>query len=147
MVSRWWNASVKQTAILQSVFASALTSPKDVREGYKIGVNNYIKKPFVPDELDAHIHGLLKMKEGTKTRNESGFYKIGRYTLDAEHASLRNDETNEKKNTDRTRSTNPATAGRKQKRNNKTGSNPQPFLEYGRRLFCITHIRCFIAKT
>ena len=79
------------------VFASALTSPKDVREGYKIGVNNYIKKPFVPDELDAHIHGLLKMKEGTKTRNESGFYKIGRYTLDAEHASLRNDETNEKK--------------------------------------------------
>ena len=44
------------------VFASALTSPKDVREGYKIGVNNYIKKPFVPDELDAHIHGLLKMK-------------------------------------------------------------------------------------
>lgn len=79
------------------VFASALTSPKDVREGYKIGVNNYIKKPFVPDELDAHIHGLLKMKEGTKTRNESGFYKIGSYTLDAEHATLRNDDTNTKK--------------------------------------------------
>ena len=59
------------------VFASALTSPKDVREGYKIGVNNYIKKPFVPDELDAHIHGLLKMKDGAKTRNESGYYKIG----------------------------------------------------------------------
>lgn len=79
------------------VFASALTSPKDVREGYKIGVNNYIKKPFVPDELDAHIHGLLKMKEGTKTRNESGFHKIGSYTLDAEHATLRNDDTNTKK--------------------------------------------------
>lgn len=79
------------------VFASALTSPKDVKEGYKIGVNNYIKKPFVPDELDAHIHGLLKMKDGAKTRNESGFYKIGSYTLDAEHASLRNDNTNTKK--------------------------------------------------
>lgn len=79
------------------VFASALTSPKDVREGYKIGVNNYIKKPFVPDELDAHIHGLLKMKDGAKTRNESGYYKIGSYTLDAEHASLRNDNTNTKK--------------------------------------------------
>lgn len=79
------------------VFASALTSPKDVREGYKIGVNNYIKKPFVPDELDAHIHGLLKMKDGAKTRNESGYYKIGSYTLDAEHASLRNDNTNTRK--------------------------------------------------
>ena len=38
------------------LFASALTSPKDVKEGYKLGVNNYVKKPFVPDELDAHIH-------------------------------------------------------------------------------------------
>ena len=36
------------------LFTSALTSPKDVKEGYKLGVNNYVKKPFVPDELDAH---------------------------------------------------------------------------------------------
>ena len=44
------------------LFASALTSPKDVKEGYKLGVNNYVKKPFVPDELDAHIHAILKIK-------------------------------------------------------------------------------------
>ena len=44
------------------LFTSALTSPKDVKEGYKLGVNNYVKKPFVPDELDAHIHAILKMK-------------------------------------------------------------------------------------
>ena len=31
------------------LFASALTSPKDVRKGYDIGVNNYVKKPFIPD--------------------------------------------------------------------------------------------------
>ena len=37
------------------------------------------------------------MKDGAKTRNESGYYKIGSYTLDAEHASLRNDNTNTKK--------------------------------------------------
>lgn len=42
------------------LFTSALTSPKDVKEGYKLGVNNYVKKPFVPDELDAHIHAILK---------------------------------------------------------------------------------------
>ena len=41
----------KTTPIL---FGSALTSPRDVKEGYKLGVNNYVKKPFVPDELDAH---------------------------------------------------------------------------------------------
>lgn len=75
------------------LFASALTSPKDVKAGYKIGVNNYVKKPFVPDELDAHIRALLKMKEGTKTRTETAHYKLGRYTLDAKHATLRDDMT------------------------------------------------------
>lgn len=52
------------------LFASALTSPKDVRKGYDIGVNNYVKKPFVPDELDAHLRAILKLKEGKKNRNE-----------------------------------------------------------------------------
>lgn len=75
------------------LFASALTSPKDVRKGYDIGVNNYVKKPFIPDELDAHLHAILKMKEGVKTRNESGMCKFGPYTLDAEHATLRNNES------------------------------------------------------
>lgn len=75
------------------LFASALHSANNVTEGYRIGVNNYIKKPFVPDELDAHIHGILKLKEGVKSRNESDHYKIGRYTLDAKHATLRDDNT------------------------------------------------------
>lgn len=75
------------------LFTSALTSPKDVKVGYKIGVNNYIKKPFVPDELDAHIHALLQLKEGAKTRTETDHYKLGCFTLDAKHANLRNDET------------------------------------------------------
>ena len=74
------------------LFASALTSPKDVRNGYEIGVNNYVKKPFVPDELDAHIHAILKMKQGTKTRNESPVHRFGHYTLDASRATLYNEE-------------------------------------------------------
>lgn len=74
------------------LFASALTSPKDVRSGYEIGVNNYVKKPFVPDELDAHIHAILKMKQGTKTRNESDVYRFGHYALDASRATLYNEE-------------------------------------------------------
>lgn len=75
------------------LFASALCSPKDVTKGYKTGVNNYVKKPFVPDELNAHIHALLQMKEGVKTRTETDHYKLGRYTLDTKHATLRDDLT------------------------------------------------------
>ena len=77
------------------IFGSALTSPRDVKEGYKLGVNNYVKKPFVPDELDAHVHALLKLTEGHKTTDETGHFRLGRYTLDAPHAILRDDQTEE----------------------------------------------------
>lgn len=75
------------------LFASALTSPKDVRHGYKLGVNNYVKKPFVPEEIDAHIHAILKRKAGSKSRSEEGCYQFSHYTLDTGHATLRNDNT------------------------------------------------------
>lgn len=76
------------------LFTSALTSPKDVVKGYEIGVSNYIKKPFTPEELNAHIHSELKKKEGARLRAETGCCKFGRYTLDSEHATLRNNDTN-----------------------------------------------------
>ncbi len=40
------------------VFTSGRVSPKDVVKGYELGVNNYIKKPFLAEELDAHIGAL-----------------------------------------------------------------------------------------
>lgn len=58
------------------LFATAMTNPNNVKLGYEVGVNNYVKKPFVPEELDAHIKGLLKMKNGRRMRNETNFYKF-----------------------------------------------------------------------
>ena len=65
------------------LFSSALISPKDVVKGYEIGANNYIKKPFIPEELDAHVHALLKLSKGEKSKDTSQCYKIGKeYVLD-----------------------------------------------------------------
>ena len=75
------------------IFTSALTSPNDVKAGYRLGINNYVKKPFVPEELDAHIQALMKMRGGARTQKETSHYKLGKYTLDADHATLRDDET------------------------------------------------------
>ena len=75
----------KDTPIL---FASALTTPKDVTSGYKLGVNNYVKKPFVPEELDAHIHAILKLKNGEKLRDESNIFTLGHYEFDSNNATL-----------------------------------------------------------
>ena len=41
------------------LFTSGRVSPKDVVKGYELGVNNYVKKPFLAEELHAHITALL----------------------------------------------------------------------------------------
>ena len=74
------------------LFTSALTSPKDVKRGYALGVNNYIKKPFAPDELDAHIHAILQMKAACPERGPSSF-QLGAHTLDSDRGMLRDDRT------------------------------------------------------
>lgn len=75
-----------ETAI---IFTSARQSPKDVDRSYLIGGNNYIKKPCAPEELHAHIQGLLKLKHHAPTRNESKFHKVGQFTFDPDHAILK----------------------------------------------------------
>ena len=45
------------------LFSSGRVSPKDVVKGYELGVNNYLKKPFLPEELNAHVQALMKMKQ------------------------------------------------------------------------------------
>lgn len=79
------------------IFTSALTSPNDVKAGYRLGIDNYVKKPFVPEELDAHINALLRLKRGSRPRNETSVYRIGRYSFDATHATLYNNETRKTK--------------------------------------------------
>ena len=80
------------------LFSSGRVSPKDVVKGYELGVNNYLKKPFLPEELNAHVQALMKMKQKAPAATPApktpgmaeGIYQIGKnYTLDAEHATLK----------------------------------------------------------
>lgn len=75
------------------IFASALTSPGDVKAGFRLGINNYVKKPFEPEELDAHIQALLKMKDGKRHHKEKSLRQIGCFTLDVDHSTLTNRQT------------------------------------------------------
>ena len=77
------------------IFTSALTSPSDVKAGFRLGINNYIKKPFVPEELDAHIKALLRLKAGNRNYVEKHFYHIGKFILDANHSTLHDTNNNE----------------------------------------------------
>lgn len=45
------------------VFITGLTTARDVINGYQSGADFYIKKPFLPEELHAHIQAVLKIKQ------------------------------------------------------------------------------------
>ncbi len=79
------------------LFTTGLTSPKDLKAGYAAGANNYVKKPFVPEELDAHIQSLMHLKQGKRSKDNSQLIKLGKYILNADHATLKNQEDNSEK--------------------------------------------------
>lgn len=61
------------------LFLTAKSTIDDVEEGFEIGANDYLKKPFELRELIVRIKSLLK-RYGTN-RQEDVKYKIGAYTF------------------------------------------------------------------
>lgn len=59
------------------LFTSGRVSPKDVVKGYELGVNNYVKKPFLAEELHAHVTALLKLTRGLQVQKEGQLVPIG----------------------------------------------------------------------
>ncbi len=60
--------SDQSTENIPIIFLSVLDSEKDIVEGLKSGADDYIRKPFSPDELVARIERVLyryKQKPGT----------------------------------------------------------------------------------
>ncbi len=72
----------KSNTEIPIIFATAKKSSKDVTVGYESGVNNYIKKPFLPEELDAHIKALIRLKHNQIIKPKEKTYRIGKYIFD-----------------------------------------------------------------
>lgn len=61
------------------IFLTAKSQTQDVVEGFTIGGNDYLKKPFSMEELIVRIHNLLNRVKLQKT---SEILKIGEFTFD-----------------------------------------------------------------
>lgn len=72
---------------LAIIFITGLTTARDVINGYQAGADFYIKKPFLPEELDAHIQAVLRMKHNIQVESPAGkdeetIFTIGKYSFD-----------------------------------------------------------------
>jgi DNA-binding response OmpR family regulator len=76
------------------VFTTGRTSAQDVIAGYRLNVDNFIKKPFIPEELDVHIQAILKrITERTVIINNSKDVFLGEYMFNIATRMLQlNDE-------------------------------------------------------
>ena len=61
------------------IFLTAKSQTADVVEGFSIGGNDYLKKPFSMEELIVRVHNLVNR---TKTQKTATVLEIGNYTFD-----------------------------------------------------------------
>ena len=69
------------------IFLTAKTLKEDILEGFKIGADDYITKPFSMEELVFRIEAILRRVCGKKNK-ESSVYKIGRFVFDTQKQLL-----------------------------------------------------------
>ena len=69
------------------IFLTAKQLKEDILEGFKIGADDYITKPFSMEELVFRIEAILRRVRGKKNK-ESSVYKIGRFTFDTQKQLL-----------------------------------------------------------
>lgn len=74
------------------IFLTAKTLKEDILEGFKIGADDYLTKPFSIEELTFRIEAILRRVKGKKNKDRT-FYKIGSFTFDTQKQILaRGDE-------------------------------------------------------
>ena len=81
----------KVNAEVPIIFLTAKTLKEDVLEGFKVGADDYITKPFSMEELTFRIEAILRRVHGKKNK-ESSVYKLGRFTFDTQKQLLAIDD-------------------------------------------------------
>ena len=69
------------------IFLTAKTLKEDILEGFKLGADDYITKPFSMEELVFRIEAILRRTKGKKCR-ESTVYRLGQFTFDTQKQLL-----------------------------------------------------------
>jgi DNA-binding response OmpR family regulator len=69
------------------IFLTAKNMKEDVIEGFRIGADDYMTKPFSMEELIFRIEAILRRTMG-EADNTQVVFKLGRFTFDARKQTL-----------------------------------------------------------
>lgn len=69
------------------IFLTAKNLKEDIFDGFKIGADDYITKPFSMEELVFRMEAILRRVRGKKVK-ETNMYKLGRFTFDTQRQIL-----------------------------------------------------------
>jgi len=77
------------------MFLTAKNLKDDIFEGFKIGADDYVTKPFSMEELTLRMEAILRRVRGKKNR-EVTLYQIGRFSFDSKKQILSIDDKSTK---------------------------------------------------
>ena len=70
------------------IFLTAKSMKEDVLEGFKLGADDYMSKPFSMEELLLRIEAVLRRSTGLKPEDEQEIFKIGKLTFNSKKQNL-----------------------------------------------------------
>src|SRR6056297_1677661 len=82
---------------LPIIFLTAKTMKEDVFEGFKIGADDYITKPFNMEEFLLRVEAVLRRTQKSSKDNEKDQYKLGKYLFDHQKQILIDQKNGEQK--------------------------------------------------
>ena len=77
----------KVNTVIPIVFLTAKSLKDDVLEGFRIGADDYITKPFSMEEMLLRIEAIMRRISGKKNKNGSE-YQLGNMTFDTQKQTL-----------------------------------------------------------
>lgn len=78
--------------LMPIVFLTAKTEQEDILEGFRIGADDYVTKPFSMDELQARL--LAIHRRCAHVQSKPSIYRLGSYTFDSpRHLLTKGNET------------------------------------------------------
>ena len=69
------------------IFLTAKNLKDDILDGFKVGADDYLTKPFSMDELVFRMEAILRRVKG-KTKKIQTVYQLGKYIFDTQRQSL-----------------------------------------------------------